>query len=99
MAKNGMVNLLTILDQLPGGVTLSDVRAVAKGKINFAPEQVDDIIAEIKSHQEQRTGNPVHFNRPEPIAGTSVIPDEVREEVLAGRPLGQLTLKPAMTAS
>lgn len=99
MAKNGMVNLNAILDELPGGVTLSDIRPVTKGKVNFPPEQVDDIIAEIKENHQRRTGSVGLAQRPEPLVGASVIPEDVREEVLAGKPLGQLSLGNRRTAA
>lgn len=90
MAKNGMVNLLTILDDLPGGVTLSDIRPVVKGKVNFAPEQVDGIVSEIKANQAARTGNgPAKI--PEPLVGHQVLASIA--DAPAPRPLGELTLK------
>lgn len=45
--KNGKVHLVQILAKLPDNVTLGVIRTVVKGRVNFAPEEVDSVLAQI----------------------------------------------------
>lgn len=86
--KPGKVHLIELLDRLDRSTTIGQIFEVTKGRKNFAPEEVEDILAAINTLRSSSTGFQTDaVGRVEQIFHTKATSDQV-PGVICGQVLG-----------